>query len=97
MFKNPASNAGDVGLIPGLGIKIPHTVQCSKTKQTHTWGGDDAILKHKTTLHTLTAFRKRLAVEILPLGKKIYIFKSKRCVIFMIISIIPCAYTMPYI
>ena len=24
MVKNPLANAGDMGLIPGLGIKIPH-------------------------------------------------------------------------
>ena len=27
MVKNPPSNAGDVGLIPGQGTKIPHAVQ----------------------------------------------------------------------
>ena len=26
MVKNPLSSSGDVGLIPGLGVQIPHAV-----------------------------------------------------------------------
>ena len=29
MVKNPPSNAGDVGSIPGLGTKIPHVLCCA--------------------------------------------------------------------
>jgi len=31
-----ASSAGDVGLTPGQGTKIPHAAQCSQTKQNRT-------------------------------------------------------------
>ena len=30
MIKNPPSNAGDVGSIPGLGTRIPHAVRCGQ-------------------------------------------------------------------
>ena len=39
MVKNPPSNAGDVGLIPGQGTKIPHAVgqldPGTATRETH--------------------------------------------------------------
>ena len=35
MVKNLPSNAGGVGLIPGLGAKIPHTSQPKKNKTKH--------------------------------------------------------------
>ena len=30
VVKNPPSNAGDSGLIPGWGTKIPHTMETTK-------------------------------------------------------------------
>ena len=36
MVKNPPSNAGNVGSIPGWGTKIPHATWCGKKKKKKT-------------------------------------------------------------
>ena len=33
VVKNPCSNAGEMGLIPGRGTKIPHTTWCGRKKK----------------------------------------------------------------
>ena len=33
VVKNPTSNAGDAGLIPGLGMKIPHAMRNAHVPQ----------------------------------------------------------------
>ena len=51
MVKNPPSNAGDVGLIPGQGTKIPHAVgqldPGTATRETHGHCNEDPAKKKK--------------------------------------------------
>ena len=41
MVKNPFSNAGDVGSIPGWGTKIPHALKQLNPRTTTTEPGHD--------------------------------------------------------
>ena len=43
VIKNPPSNAGDMGSVPGQGTQIPHAIVTKPTQQLerHTWHSED--------------------------------------------------------
>ena len=76
------STAGGMGLLPGLGIKIPHTVQCSK-QNTHTLGEEKMPYSSTRQLSTLNSIQKKTGCRNIATGEKhLHIQEQKMCNIY---------------